>query len=138
VLPQRGATEAVELVVRPDGHDVVVCLLNGPFGRELAGAGGEAMRDYALERLCEIFGSGLRDAVAPARLFVDWDRDPCARGAFSAARPGRADAREALALPIDERIYFAGEATHPHFMGDVHGAWLSGIAAADALTGATA
>jgi len=138
VLPQRGAVEAVEFVLRPDGRDIAVCLVNGPFGRDLAGAGGDAMRDYALERLCEIFGSAVRGAVAPERVCVDWDRDPCARGSFSAALPGGADAREALALPVDDRIYFAGEATHPHFMGDVHGAWLSGIDAVEALTGATA
>jgi monoamine oxidase len=138
VLPQRGAAEALELVVRPDARDLVVCLVNGPFGRELAGAGEETMRDYALERLCEIFGNALRGAVAPERVFVDWDRDAYVRGSFSAALPGRADARRALALPVDTRIFFAGEATHPHFMGDVHGAWLSGLAAADALRGAIA
>jgi hypothetical protein len=37
-----------------------------------------------------------------------------------------------LARPIEKRLFFAGEATHERYMGDVHGAHLSGEAAADA------
>jgi monoamine oxidase len=29
-------------------------------------------------------------------------------------------------------LFFAGEATSPHFFSTAHGAWISGIAAADA------
>jgi monoamine oxidase len=136
VLPQRGAHEAVEIVVRPDGHDVAICLVSGAFGRDLAREGGDAMSSYALARLCELFGESLRSAVRHERIVADWDGDPWIRGYVAVALPGHADAREALRRPIDERIYFAGEATHPTFMGDVHGAWLSGIDAADALAAA--
>jgi monoamine oxidase len=52
-------------------------------------------------------------------------------GYVSAALPGRADARLDLARPLGDRLFFAGEATSLQFMGDVHGAWLSGIDAAN-------
>ncbi len=45
---------------------------------------------------------------------------------------GQAHLRSVLALPVDDRLFFAGEATSRQFMGDVHGAWFSGIAAAEA------
>lgn len=111
---------------------MAVGLFNGPFGKQLAEAGVLAMVDYTLERLVEIFGNDLRKALSPVHLFADWDRDPSILGYVSAALPGRADARLDLARAVDDRLFFAGEATSSQFMGDVHGAWLSGIDAADA------
>jgi monoamine oxidase len=133
VRPLRGAREVVELIVRPEGADVVVCLLSGTFGRDLARAGIDAMSSYVLDRLCELFGESLRHSVRGERLLADWDSDPFVQGYVAAALPGQADARDALRRSIDDRIFFAGEATHAHFMGDVHGAWLSGLEAAAAL-----
>jgi monoamine oxidase len=132
VLPGR-AGECVELLVRPGGAQLVVCMVNGEFGLDLAAAGARAMSEHALDCLCELFGSSLRRAVQPNLLVADWDHDPYVRGYVSAALPGEAPARAELARDIDGRIFFAGEATHPRFMGDVHGAWLSGIDAIDAI-----
>jgi monoamine oxidase len=131
-LPVRGAHEAVEFVVRESGMEVATCLFNGPFAKEMAMAGHRAMADYALERLSEIFGSDARHAAIPQYVIADWDHDPYIRGCYSATRVGRADARAELARPIDDRIFFAGEACSLRYMGDVHGAWFTGIAAAEA------
>jgi monoamine oxidase len=132
VVPLRSGFEAVELVLKPGGHEMAVALFNGPFGKELAEAGVAAMVDYAVERLVDVFGADLRQALSPVHAAVDWDGDPHVLGCFSAALPGRADARIDLARPVDDRLFFAGEATSLRFMGDVHGAWLSGIDAANA------
>lgn len=132
VMPLRGGQESVELVLREDCHDSAVGMVNGPFARDLAAAGAEAMRDYVLECLVEMFGADLRSAAAPESVFVNWDADPFVGGCYAVARPGRAGMRAALAQPVADRLFFAGEATSPEFMGDVHGAWISGIAAAEA------
>ena len=131
LLPLRDQ-DSVEIVLREDGLDLATCLFNGPLAKALSIAGPEAMADYALERLVEIFGADLRKALIPAKVVADWDNDTFTRGCFSAARPGRADARFGLARPIDDRLYFAGEACALGYIGDVHGAWFSGIAAAEA------
>ncbi len=48
--------------------------------------------------------------------------------------PGGGDARADLARPVENRLFFAGEATHPTFCTAAHGAWLSGErAAAEAM-----
>jgi monoamine oxidase len=60
-----------------------------------------------------------------------WAADPWALGSYSHALPGRSGCRATLAAPVDDRIFFAGEATHPHFYSTVHGAWESGLRAAD-------
>lgn len=137
VLPLRGAAEPVEFMLREGGYEIATCLLNGPFGKALAQSGPAAMADYALERLVEMFGSNLRKALLPGQVVADWDADPFVRGCYAAARPGRADAREDLARAIDNRLFFAGEATAGDFTGDVHGAWFSGIAAAEAALAAS-
>ena len=51
-----------------------------------------------------------------------WAHDPFARGSYSHALPGHAGARAVLAAPVDGRLFFAGEATSPHFFSTAHGA----------------
>lgn len=52
-------------------------------------------------------------------------------GAYSCALPGQSQARARLARPFEERLFFAGEATHPHDFTTAHGAHDSGQRAAD-------
>jgi monoamine oxidase len=131
IMPLHG-TDSVELVVREDGMDIATCLFNGTLSKDVAAAGAAAMADYALERLVEIFGHHLRKAMLPQRVIANWDADRYVGGCYSAARLGHADARVALARDLDNRLFFAGEATSLDFIGDVHGAWFSGIKAAEA------
>ena len=52
-------------------------------------------------------------------------------GAYSHALPGHAAAREDLAHPFEQRLFFAGEATHVHDYSTAHGAHDSGLRAAE-------
>lgn len=77
-------------------------------------------------------------AAVPAPLAVQasrWHDDPFARGAYSFHPPGSTpDDRAALAgADWDGRLAFAGEAASPDHPATVHGAVLSGRAAAAAL-----
>jgi monoamine oxidase len=65
-----------------------------------------------------------------------WRGDPWVKGAYSAARPGTVGQRARLAEAIDGRLFFAGEATSSEFFATAHGAYLSGIRAADEAHGA--
>lgn len=132
LTPDRGAGEAVEFVLGEDNQNVAVCMFNGPFARDIAQAGAAAMRAYALERLGEVFGSDVGRHVTRQTLVADWDADVFTRGSFVAAKPGRANSRGDLQRPVEDRLFFAGEATSVEYAGDVHGAYLSGIDAAEA------
>jgi len=44
-----------------------------------------------------------------------------------------ADRRPDLAAPLDDRLFFAGEACHHEFFATAHGAHLSGLAAGEAV-----
>jgi monoamine oxidase len=131
LMPDLGAEQSVEFVVREGGHNIVTTMLNGPFAKELAAEGARATADYALTQLAAIFGDDVKSCVTDRLVFADWDHDPWVAGCYAAARVGRYAARTELAQPVDDRLYFAGEAAHDRYMGDVHGAHLSGEAAAD-------
>lgn len=84
-----------------------------------------------LSYLDEIFTS-----QAPTQSFVqggynimDWSKEPFIYGAYSFPLVGGSVVfREELAKPIDNKIYFAGEATHYEgHSGTVHGAIESGV-----------
>jgi monoamine oxidase len=62
-----------------------------------------------------------------------WRKDPFARGYYLFALPGKADGCAVLAAPVDERLFFAGEACSRHDFSTAHGALLTGLAAADAV-----
>ena len=77
-----------------------------------------------------------RDVCAHLRPLAEtnWARDPLAQGSYSYALPDHADARATLAAPVDERLFFAGEACSRHDFSTAHGAYLTGIEAADEVT----
>jgi monoamine oxidase len=60
----------------------------------------------------------------------DWAKDPFARGAYSYVLVNGAGAREALAAPLADTLFFAGEATSIDDSGTVAGALESGARAA--------
>ncbi|MFF3916636.1 flavin monoamine oxidase family protein [Streptomyces sp. NPDC001852] len=86
--------------------------------------------------------SGLLETVMPwtagARVagltVADWGRDPWTTGAFTAPRTGRADAVRQWAAPVDDTLFFAGEATVTGSrLPWVQGALASGERAAEEL-----
>jgi len=64
-----------------------------------------------------------------------WAHDPFALGSYSHALPGHADDRADLAMPVDDRLFFAGEATSPNFFSTAHGAQETGVRAAGEVMG---
>jgi monoamine oxidase len=70
---------------------------------------------------------GRRIPTPEAYYFHDWQSDPFVRGAYSYVPVGAEGAREALARPESETLYFTGEAADVHGHGStVHGAIAAG------------
>jgi monoamine oxidase len=64
----------------------------------------------------------------------DWLADPFTRGAYSYVPAGALDASQAMSVPIERTLFFAGEHTDLTFnWGTVHGAISSGRRAADQM-----
>ena len=83
-----------------------------------------------MSELVAVLGSGFSRRVKALHIHR-WGADPFSRGSYSCALPGKADCRAALAAPVDNRLFFAGEACSPGDYSTAHGAYLTGVAAAD-------
>ena len=114
------------------GVPLLEALVVGDFARSLEPLDDRATVARAMDALARMFGRGVPEPEV-ARV-TRWGADPFANGSYSYARVGAAlDDRAALAAPVADRMFFAGEATHGTLSGTVHGAYLSGIAAADKI-----
>jgi len=121
--------------LRPFGRPYVEAYLGGRHARELEHEGAGAMTAFALEELRGLMGSDFTATLSPIAE-TRWAKDSWALGSYSHALPGHADARAILAAPVDDRLFFAGEATHPRFYSTAHGAWETGVRAAQAVVAA--
>jgi monoamine oxidase len=124
----RPATAAYHL--RPFGRPLIEAYFGGPLAAELESGGARAFLDFAVGELAGLFGADFAGRVAPLAQHR-WGSDPFARGSYSYASPGRADARAALAAPVDGRLFFAGEACSATGYSTAHGAYRTGLVAAD-------
>ena len=118
--------------LRPFGRPLIEVYLGGAHARGLEAEGEGAVAAFAIEELVGIMGSHVRSqlhCVAASR----WANDPWALGSYSHALPGHADCRARLALPVEGRLFFAGEATSPGGFSTAHGAYQEGVRAAEAV-----
>jgi monoamine oxidase len=102
----------------------------GPKAARLTGSSENFLLRKALESVRSVLGN-IEDPQAV--LVHDWQADPFARGGYSYVKVGGRGAREELAAPLEETIYFAGEATDAEQSGTVGGALASGIRAAQEI-----
>ena len=123
--------------IRPFGQRIISCFLGGAGARAVAERGAEAAFARALDQLVSLFGADVRRCLRPL-VASDWTRSPTIGGAYSHALPGHAEARTVLARPYDNRLFFAGEATHVSDFSTAHGAYLSGQRAAEEALAALA
>lgn len=114
----------------PFGLPLATVYFGGAYAHDVAAAGSEAIIAAAMDELTAVFGSKVRRNVTRS-IATGWDADPWSRGAYSAALPGRARARNKLQEPLSERVFFAGEACSIKSWATVHGALQSGWAAAE-------
>jgi monoamine oxidase len=92
----------------------------------------EKILESAHQALKEMFGA--KTQVPLKYQFTRWGQDPFAMGSYSfhAVGSGKPE-RRVLAKPVDNKVFWAGEACSPDYWGTVHGAYLSGQAAAKAI-----
>jgi len=126
--PHKTATGSYHL--RPFGQPLIEGFFGGRLAQELESSGAGAFFEFARGELGALFGGGFAARLAPLSETA-WASDPWSRGAYSHALPGHADARGKLAAPVDDRIFFAGEACSMRSFSTAHGAYLTGAAAAE-------
>ena len=123
--------ETMSYQIRPLDRPAIYCFFGGRFAAAMEREGEAAMFDFAADELAGILGNDIRRRISPLAATA-WLNDPWTRGSYSYALPGHAGDRAVLAAAIDGRLFFAGEACSPNFFSTAHGAYMSGIAAAEA------
>jgi monoamine oxidase len=106
-----------------------------PFrsAERLSGQSESFIVERSLETLSDLFGPRPLElqSLLQAAYFHDWQQDPFSLGAYSYGKVGADGAQHALAAPLNNTLFFAGEATDTSgHNGTVHGAIASGHRAA--------
>ncbi len=127
--PVEPDTRPLNFELHPFGRPIAVAHVGGSVAKELAAAGPEAMKEFAIETLVKAFGVDIRQRIV-ASATTGWTMDEHIGGAYSGAAPGKAEARAVFSEPVHERLFLAGEHVHRHYMATVHGAYDTGLDAA--------
>lgn len=112
---------------------VLTAWAGGPKAERLSNLDRSALVERAVDSLARILGVARASVARHVQGWHvhNWSLDPFARGAYSYAGVGGLEARSSLAIPVEDTLYFAGEAsdTAGH-AATVHGALASGHRAA--------
>ena len=115
---------------------LLIAWIGGPKAARLSMSDMPDIVRQALESLSTIFaGRPPSEFELEAAYLHNWQTDPFARGAYSYIAVGGGDARSTLAAPLEDTLFFAGEATNTEDeAATVTGALQSGERAARELT----
>jgi monoamine oxidase len=116
------------------GLNTAAVFVGGRHGVWLEKQGRQACHDFAVDRVADIFGHDIRKHVSRT-IVTAWSTEPWVRGSWTCALPGQAHQRANLQRPVHDRLFFAGEATVYGGQGTCHGAYQSGIQAAQEIAG---
>ncbi|XP_030450111.2 polyamine oxidase 2-like [Syzygium oleosum] len=113
---------------RATGHSVLVYMPCGQLAKDIEQMSDEAAANFAFMQLKKI----LPDASSPIRYVVShWGTDINSLGSYSCGVVGKPqDLFEKLRIPVDN-LFFAGEATSSSYQGSLHGAFATGLMAAE-------
>lgn len=117
---------------RHTGQPILIAFNAAEYGREVEQLTDAEQVAQALQILRVMFGAEVPEPES--YVITRWASDPFALGSYTYLRPGGSGAdRETLAAPVDNKLFFAGEATSQEYLSTVHGAWLSGLRAANEI-----
>ncbi|KAG8364526.1 hypothetical protein BUALT_Bualt18G0006300 [Buddleja alternifolia] len=110
------------------GHSVLVYMPAGKLARDIGKMSDEAAANFTFTQLKRI----LPNASEPIQYLVShWGTDKNSLGSYSYDTVGKShDLYETLRIPVDN-LFFAGEATSTDYPGSVHGAYSTGLMAAE-------
>lgn len=123
-------SEWAEYYATPLPDPTLIAFTCGAHARNVERRTDAEIEAEALDGLRACFGHSVPEPEETH--LTRWHADPFSRGAYSFIAAGATlDDRGRLAEPAD-RLFFAGEACHARFPATVHGAYLSGVEAAEA------
>lgn len=119
----------------PEKNGMISGWLGGPKASRLADEPEEKILNLALESLAVIFQilrTTLQSKLVGYYIW-NWGKDEFSRGAYSYEKVQSKNAKATIVSPLDNTIYFAGEAYHDGGSGTVEAALISGKKTAEKI-----
>ncbi len=115
---------------RSANNNCLTAFVHGKNAEQLVAMGNAAMLSKILSELDAMFGNAVATSSLTDHYIMNWQNETFVKGTYSYPSVGEGNAREVLAAPLDNKLYFAGEATHTkgHF-ASIHGAMETGLRA---------
>jgi monoamine oxidase len=113
-------------------NNVLIVFLAGKHARKIENMTIEETRDLVVSDLRKIYGSSIPN---PSNVYkTGWHTDPFALGSYPHIPPGsKLSHCDRIGNSIDNKIFFAGDATISNYLATAHGAYISGIKAANEI-----
>lgn len=110
----------------------LVAFAVGSYAQQMEQQTDETIVAEIRDHLKTMFG---RSIPEPRRVQITrWGADPFAKGSYSYIAVGaKPKDFKTMGLPVNDRLFFAGEHTSVDYRGTAHGAYLSGVEAAEAI-----
>ena len=111
---------------RDDEQPILTAFAGGKTGAKHSAMSEDEVIKNSLEDLSNVFGKDVTRLFMKGQ-FINWGADPFSKMGYSFNAVDSAGLREVLAQPIDDTVFFAGEACNTIRPQTVHGAMETGI-----------
>jgi monoamine oxidase len=128
----RAGDSIIVFNILPGGQPLVVGYVSGDLCRDLEQQGEDALMSAVIAQFEAVYGPDAAATIADPDA-ANWGTHPYVGGAWAYPEPGALTARSDVAEPVDDRLWFAGEATSQAAAGTVHGAYQSGLDGAELI-----
>jgi monoamine oxidase len=112
--------------------NILVAVFAGQQARSIENMEDADLLNLVMGDLKGMFGDNIPEPVSWQK--TSWHTNPLSLGAYPHLKPGSdLSACEVIAKPIDDKVFFAGDATSKDYMATAHGAYISGVHAANRI-----
>ncbi|MGH9399854.1 MAG: flavin monoamine oxidase family protein [Thermoanaerobaculia bacterium] len=122
----------IAFVIKPLSAPIAIAFYGAKQAAEFEQDDAAALA-HAKDALKKMYGPRV-DSEFEKSALTKWGQNPWTMGSYSAARPGASKMHAVMARPVDDRVFFAGEAcARPVFNGSLAGAFESALDASRLL-----
>lgn len=122
----------IAFVIRPLDAPIAIAFYGGAQAKMFETDATKAL-SHAKYALKEMFGEKVESEFYSSAV-TEWGKDPWTLGSYSYVTPGSSKTYLELLKPVDDRVFFAGEAAaRPESNASLHGAYESALAASETL-----
>ena len=112
--------------------NVIVAVFAGEQARSIEKMEESELKELVMSDLRGMFGPNIPEPIAFAK--TTWHTSPYSLGSYPHLKPGSdLSACDTIATPLLNKLFFAGDATSKDYMATAHGAYISGVDAANSI-----